>query len=165
IRNYPWINGFEVFHDEYLGNHYEILMMPRQWSFEVVEAALPCDAYPHGGFWYDYEGYWDRKKYANSVVGAYYANRLAACEYLAKIKRQASVVVFREVKPTYWAPCGVGVLREVTRNAFKRSTEKFGTLKEALSCINSRLRLSVDYFAEKSVILKESREQRSLVEF
>ena len=51
IRDYPWINDIMVFSDEYLGNHYEILLLPRSWSFEVIEAKANMD--PH--FWHDYE--------------------------------------------------------------------------------------------------------------
>lgn len=170
IKLYPWVNEFLVFSDEYIGNHYEILLIPRQLSFEVLEAKIP------GSVWnpnltsqtyitQDYENFFGRKDYADSVTGAYYANRLAAAEYLCEIKRQASVLVLRECKPEYWAPLGVGILREVTRSAFRKKPKKFTTLNESLSDIQTRLQLPIKEFIEKSRLLKEYRKQSTLRQF
>ncbi|MEK6812610.1 MAG: hypothetical protein AABX86_00680, partial [Nanoarchaeota archaeon] len=146
IRDYPWIDAYQVFSASYLGNHYEILLLPRHWSFEVIEHSLAGPACPQGGWWTDYEGCWNRKMYAGSVVGAYYANRLAVTEYLTKIQRQASVLIFREVSPEYWAPCGVGILREATRHAFTQLGRSFSTLQEALQDIQTRLKQPIINF-------------------
>src|SRR3989344_4790049 len=72
IRLYPEIANIEVFNAEYLGNHYEFLLLPDKFSFEVIEISLKSM-----GVWQDYEGFFGRKKYADSVTGAYYVNRLA----------------------------------------------------------------------------------------
>ncbi len=165
IRQYSWIDNYYVFNASYLGNHYEILLMPRHWGFEVIEHSLPGQTYPQGGWWADYEGFWNRKTYASSVVGAYYANRLAVAEYLTRIKRQASVLIFREVSQEYWAPCGVGILREATRHAFTKEPAVFDNLNEALQDIQARLKENVNTYAEKSKLLKEKMEQRTLMEF
>jgi len=165
IRQHSWVDSYQVFYASYLGNHYEILLLPRHWSFEVVEHSLPSQAYPHGGWWADYEGFWNRKTYADSVVGAYYANRLAVAEYLTGIKRQASVLIFREVSPEYWAPCGVGILREATRHALAQQPKAFSTLQEALQDIQTRLKEPVQSYTKQSRLLKEKQEQRMLIEF
>jgi len=157
IKTFPIISDYIVFHDEYLGNHYEILLIPSVWGFEVIEMDSIFNV------WQDYENYFGKKGYASSVTGAYYANRLGACEYLAKIKRQASVLVLREIKDAYWAPCGVGILREVTRSAFNNKPQAFITEKEALTDIQNRIKSPL-YFS-KSRILNEKKEQLLLNKF
>jgi len=149
VRYYSLLSGIEVFHSEYLGNHYEFLLLPEKYSFEVIEISMK-----NFGVWQDYEGFFPRKKYADNVTGAYYANRLALMEYLDKIKRQAQCVVFREIRPEYYAPMGVGILREASREAFKGKGERFESVGRALGAINGRLRMGVGMFKDKSWILK-----------
>jgi hypothetical protein len=167
IRFFPEISEFMLFHAEYLGNHYEILLMPDKFAFEVLEAKMP------GSVWnpnqksklfiaQDYEGFHGRKKYADNVTGAYYANLLALSEYLTKVKRQACCLVMRECRPEYYAPCGVGILREASRQAFKNKPERFATIKEALQTAQKRLRLPVSIFTEKSWLVKEFGRQTRL---
>lgn len=160
IKDFSLINEYLVFNAEYLGNHYEFLLLPEKWSFEVIEISLK-----NLGVWQDYESFFPRKTYADSVTGAYYANRLAITEYLEKIKRQASCIVFREVRQEYTAPLGVGVLRQTSREAFSNFPRKFSTIKEALSDIQQRLKLHIDNFTFKSIILKNHGEQKKLSQF
>ena len=67
---------------------------------------------------HNYEGPKGRTEYAEETAGAYYAARLGALEYLNDIKRNAKVLIVRDVTPDYWAPLGVWVIRETVRNAF-----------------------------------------------
>ena len=168
IRYFPLVNEYQVFSDEYLGNHYEILFIPRFWSFEVLEAKTPGSIWNISGtetyLMQDYEGFYDRKDYAESVTGGYYSPRLAVAEYLNQKRRQASVLVLREVKPTYNAPCGVGILRETTRAAFKKPSRNFNTLKEALDDMQTRFTVPIRIFTERSQLLKEL-EQKTLSAF
>lgn len=167
IRYYNEINEILLFNEEYLGNHYEILLLPGNFSFEVIEAEIKNNFgnFSNIKFWQDYEYFHGRKDYANEVVGAYYANRLALCEYLEKIKRQATAIFFREIKPEYYLPLGVGILREACRGAFSREPEKFNNLNEAFEKIQERLILNVNLFKEKSVILKGYGKQKKLYDF
>ena len=116
-------------------------------------------------FWRDYENVQGRKGYAESVTGAYYANRLAVVEYLRKVKRQAGVLVLREVRPEYYAPLGVGILREVSRNAFRKEPEVFESVTDALKHVQRRLKVPVAEFASRSVLLRERRTQTKLSKF
>jgi len=161
IKLFPEISEFQVFHAEYLGNHYEFLLLPDTYSFEVIEISLQYK----GGTWTDYESIFKRKKYASDVTGAYYVNRLALTEYLEKIKRQAQCLVIREIRPEYYAPCGVGILRETSRAAFQSKPEKFNTLKEALTKIQTRLRQPIENYTKKSWLLNQQRTQTKLNEF
>jgi hypothetical protein len=88
--------------------------------------------------------------------------RLALCEYLEKIKKQAYCIVFREERPEYYAPLGVGILRELAREAFSKQPEKFNTLEEALHQSQTRLKLPIEVFTNKSVLLKEFGKQTKL---
>ncbi|MCX6748556.1 MAG: hypothetical protein NT076_03045 [Candidatus Pacearchaeota archaeon] len=95
-------------------------------------------------------------------TGAYYTARLAACEYLARIKKQASVLVLREERPEYWAPLGVGILRELSRNAFNQQPEKPESIKQAFQIMGSRLKLDVNLFRQQSWLLKNYKKQVKL---
>lgn len=169
VRDFQQISEFWLFNSEYLGNHYEILLLPQAYSFEVIEAKMPGSVWnPQSSRVFvmqDYESYYGRKDYASEVTGAYYANRLALAEYLLQIKRQASCLVMREVRDEYWAPCGVGILREASRDAFSRRPEKFQGLDEALEAAGKRIKLPVPTFTKKSRLLSELKKQKRLDDF
>ncbi len=166
IKYYPEINKIQLFHGDYVGNHYEFLLLPDKFSFEVIEA------YMSGSIWnsfssnicfaQDFERFSKRKKYASNVTGAYYTARLAVCEYLEKIKRQAYIIIFREERPEYNAPLGVGILRQLARKAFKQKPEKFDSVQQALSQMKSRMIIPINEFIKKSILLKEYKQQTRL---
>ncbi len=168
IRYFPLIDGHLVFSGEYVGNHYEIILIPRFWSYEVIEAKISGSVWnpfsQNNLFMQDYEGFFDRKDYAEEVAGGYYSPRLAVAEYLTRVKKQASCLVLRESRPEYNAPLGVGILRETTRAAFKKSPRKFDTLNNALKDIQTRLTLPISSFVGKSKLIKEL-EQKTLGEY
>lgn len=157
IKQYKEISNFELFTAEYLGNHYEILLLPEKFSFEVIEINSS-----NLGSWQDYETFFPRKNYAESVTGAYYANRLALCEYLEKQQRQASCLIFREIGEEYTQSMGVGILRQLSREAFTKPAEKFSLLSEALARIQSRIKLPLSTFTDKSYIIKNYGKQKRL---
>jgi hypothetical protein len=173
IKTYKELNEILVFSDEYNGNHYEILLLPGEFKFEVIEAEVPHINDPCKenlmketiGFWKDYEGFYGRKDYASSVTGAYYANRIGLCEYLEKIKKQATVIFFRQVSEDYYAPLGVGILREITRKAFLSNPEKFSSVDEALQKIDSRMLIPIKKYSEISWTLANYGKQKKLWEF
>jgi hypothetical protein len=159
IRYLPELNEIQVHTSEYLGNHYEFILLPGQWNFEVIEKGLT------GGEWQDHETFFPRKQYAYSVTGAYYANRLAVCEYLEKIKHQATVLVFREIRPEYNTPLGVGILREASRQAFLNRPQKYATMQDAFNSIQNRLKQPITNYTNKSEILKDYGKQKTLKNF
>lgn len=166
IRFYQEISEIQVFHGYYVGNHYEFLLLPDKFSFEVLEAYIP------GSVWnpfsqsiklsQDYEGFSSRKTYASNVTGAYYTARLCLSEYLTRIKKQASCVIFREERPEYYAPLGVGILRELGREAFQSKPETFPTIQEALTTMQSRMKLPISLFRDKSWLLANYKKQTRL---
>lgn len=160
IRYYKELDEFLLFHAEYVGNHYEILLMPGNFSFEIVEADIKFSK--EVNFWHDYESFHGRKGYAKEVVGGYYVARLAVCEYLEKIKRQANILVLREITNDYYAHLGVGILRETCRDAFNKIPDKPASLNESFEKMQERLNLNVEVFKEKSINLKNYGKQKKL---
>lgn len=94
----------------------------------------------------DHESFFGRKTYAKNVIGAYYADRLSCVEYLMRIRKQAKVVVFHEEREEYYAPLGVGIIRESLRRAFEREPKKFSNIKEALGEIKNNLKLDFNKY-------------------
>ena len=91
--------------------------------------------------------------------------RLPLTEHLMKIKRQATVLAFREILPEYYAPLGVGVVRETARRAFQNSPRYFDTVEDALRDINTRTKTPTETIREKSWVLDNYGKQKSLKEF
>jgi len=165
IKYYPEINEITLFHDEYNGNHYEFLLLPGNFSFEVIEAEAPGNVWNPSDkleFTQDYESFFGRKEYARNVTGAYYANRLSVCEFFEKIKKQAQVIVMREIREEYYAPLGVGILRELVRRAFSHTPEKPSTIEEAFYFISSRMKIPAEKFKSISITLKDYGKQKKL---
>ncbi|MAF36602.1 hypothetical protein CL622_05800 [archaeon] len=160
VKTNPILDHFAVFTGEYVGNTYVILLFPSTWSFEVLELKLGTNH-----VWRDYESFFPRKKYANSVTGAYYANRVAVTEYLQKKKMQASALVLREIDDRYYAPLGVGILRELTRSLFKQPPKIFVTKQEAFNYVQTLLRVPLQTFTKMSQLIKEKQTQRPLSSF
>lgn len=170
IRDYPQIGEYQLFSNTYLGNHYEILMMPRQWSYELIECKFPGSVWNPNqsgriSIFSDYESAYPRKYYADNTVGGYYAVRLAVCEYLSKIRRQASVFVLREVMPEYFAPLGVWVCRETARHAFDSKPMLFDSMDSALSEMKNRIKVPWKDITARSKLLREIKIQRTLREY
>ena len=160
IKFYQELSEIQLFNSNYLGNHYHFLLLPSMFSFEVIEISLG-----KGGVWQDYESNFSRKKYASSVTGAYYANRLALVEYLEKIKRQCACLVIREIRPEYNVPLGVGILRETSRESFAKTPQIFNTLKEAFNAIQNNLKQPIENYLSRSQLLKNYGKQSRLTEF
>ena len=161
IKNYNLISDFMVFSNTYLYNHFEILLLPERWRFEMFEAWAPNTlwtlSYDTYAINVEREGYRGRSSYALSEGGGYYASRFAVAEALNKLKRQAGVIVFREIYDGYIMPVGVWEVRENIRKAFEKKPRKFTTLKEALEDIRSRLRIPLEEYLKRSNFLLQQK--------
>lgn len=165
IKYYQTTDNVQVFFNDYLGNHFTVLLFPRAWSFELMETYFP------GSVWAfnsqesttvsDYESFFGRKTYASNTGGAYYAIRLAVLEYLEKIRRQASALVLREVRKDYYAPLGVWVTRETVRGAFKQKPFEADTTEQALQETGKRMLAP----AHESRLLREIKTQKNLRDY
>lgn len=169
IKSYSIIDSFKLFHSDYLDNNFWILLLPAPWGFEQLEAWLP------GGVWTaqakdvqimgDYEGNKGIKGYPTETEGAYFASRLAATEYLEKEKKQAAVIIFREVGMGYAVPLGSWVILENVRHAFTEKSFEFSTNALALDFLSKKLKIPINRYKEKSVLLSEFIHQKRLFDF
>lgn len=159
IKNFDTISNFLVGSAEYMSNHFEVLLMPGNWEFENFEAWAPGTVWSKGlsepQVVEDYESNGGKKGYSVQG-GGYYASRYAATEALVKMRKQAKVVVFREIYEGYQIPLGVWVVRETAVRAYK-DFKPFSTLNEALSEISSRIRLPISAYKKQSKILPQTR--------
>ncbi len=162
VRRLPEMDCWEVYHHEYLDNDYHVILFPRKWAFEQVEAY--SDSVWGSGVASDHELYYGRKSYASSVTGAYYAARLAVAEKLVEKGRQAAALVVRTVGKGYFAPLGVWQVRENVRSALQERPVRFSSEKAALSHLSSRSRLGARAVSE-SALLRGWRRQPTLQSF
>lgn len=157
VRGFRVLDSYRVFKFKKSRNLFISVLLPLELSFEWFEAWFPFTV------WNSkkdvlIEGDWefkDKKNYAK-VGGCYYAARLAALEYLKEIKRQAAVLMWREVYEGFRIPVGVWFVREMLRAMFKGKHEEFDDLKEALDFALANSRIGRKWL-EKSRILKQKR--------
>ncbi|ADB57286.1 Nre family DNA repair protein [Archaeoglobus profundus] len=153
IVNYKPIDRYEVYRAEFLGNVYTILMIPSAYAFELLEVWLPKSLFGFSGVLRDYE-FFKKRGYANETLGAYYSARLSVLEFLRKKRRQAKVVVFREVTEEYYAPIGSWQIRVGVRKALKNKVGTFDDLSSALSFLRNLLRHRLEDYLRRDVVLK-----------
>jgi len=141
IQDMPPINEYLLFSGERLGNHFEVLLAPGTFTYELIEIWLPRSVWSGEVAWIgaDREGPGPKKGYSD-LAGGYYAARLALLERLAEMRRQASALMVREISEKYWAPLGVWVVREAAREALRNPPKKFESLEAALADMETRLR-------------------------
>ena len=167
IRNYPTIENYRLFYDNYLGNHYFILLLPNLFSYELFEYGISYGNLT--GEWTDFEDYFGRKNYASNSVGGYYAVRLSILEYLKKIKKQGSDLFIRYETEEYWANLGVWVTRNCSRRAMDNKPLSFYSRENALdfmkNFIFNKMKQDVVPIMKKSKLLNQIREQKALKEF
>lgn len=163
IKDFPWISELQLFSGTHFGNHFEVLFLPRAYSFELIEIWLPKAVWSGESSWIgeDNEDF-DGKKGYSPLAGGYYAARLPALEYLTEIKRQASVFVLREITPAYWAPLGVWVVREGMRNALRNPPKKFDSLQAAISDLEGRVLTQKAEWLPQAKALSDFRFQTTL---
>jgi len=171
IRDYKWLENYELFFGEFMGNQYLIMLFPNVWSYELFELYFPGSSWNPGTeikASTDFEWFSGRKTYASNCVGGYYASRLPILEYLNSIKRQASVLVIRLETPTYWAGLGVWVVRESVRKALQKNM-KFNSREELIDTVNKIAKIKYDFEPEQilnqSKLLERIKTERKLGEW
>jgi len=119
LRNNEIIDNYLIFHGNYLGNIFTIMLLPRFWSYELFEMWMPGAIFSgkQTQVMTDDEGFNGRKKYASNTGGGYYASRLPITEWLMTKGLQASVLVIRQITKDYYMPLGVWVVREAVKKS------------------------------------------------
>ncbi len=169
VKDFQQINEYRLYESHFLDNHFYVLLLPREWAFDILEAYRP------GSFWAqemkevhmscDYEFYDGRKDYAENVAGGYYAARLSVLERLDEIRKQAASVVFREIGPGYQQSLGVWQVLENTRNAMKHEPQLFESLDIALKVLESKLTVPMSQWKKNSKLLDRVQNQRRISDF
>lgn len=165
IKTFQELSEILVYHVSYLGNHFEILLIPGPYYLEWIEAWHPRSVWVKVGepeIFVNYEGPNGRARYMD---GGYYAARLSILENLYSIRKQASVLIIREILPEYYAPVGNWHIRESVKNAFKRKPERPKTIDEALMFISKRIKTKIDKILFRSKLLKLIKTQKKLIEY
>jgi hypothetical protein len=160
ISRYPPLDEYRVFYGEVFGNRIACILVPGDWRYEMIEV------WGRNTLWAgeeevivaDREG---MKKIGYSPIsGAYYSARLAACEYLKGIRRNARVIIVRHITSEYWAPLGTWVVREATHKAMAAQPVACETLEGAIQQASALLGFSS--WREHSTLIPEIRTQRTL---
>jgi hypothetical protein len=168
IKEYPLLNNYEVYESDYIGNRFEILLVPDAWAYQAWEAWYPRTLWnpdeEQVAIVSDWEPYNGRSTYA-SMGGCYYSGKLAVLEHLEKTKHQAMVFIFRETYPDYLLPVGVWQVRENVRNAMRQEPKIYETLDCALARVMRRLTIPKKKWVETGPLLKNILTQKKLTEF
>lgn len=149
VRDLPTIDKPRVHTARHFGNRFQILLLPRIWSFENVE--VWCG----GSFWVggrgaepdaagvaapavervaasDFEDHTGRTAYASNTTGGYYATRIPILDHMIATGKQATAVALREITDEYTTPLGVWVVRETARRAMAAPPLEFEDMDSAL---------------------------------
>lgn len=153
VKVYDVIDSYQVFEFKAFNNVFFILFIPAYWQYEFLEAFIRVLGNEEVIF-SDFESNMGRKEYSQ-IGGCYYSVRLATLEKLEEMKKQASVIIFRESYPGY-IPTGVWLTRETVREAFRKRPTIFSDLDSALNYISGKLWLPFSKYKEKSVLLRQS---------
>lgn len=172
IRDYKWLEDYQLFFGEFMGNQFLILLFPNVWSYELFELYYPGSSWNPGEEMKastDSEGFFGRSSYASNCAGGYYASRFPIIEYLNSIKRQAGVLVIRLETPSYWASLGVWVVRESVRKSIEKGFMKFSSKEEFLEGVEKIGKIKYGFdpklIYKKSVLLKSYGTQKNLNEW
>lgn len=152
----PPINEIRLYTYVKSGNLFIAILLPTHWMFEWIEAWFPGSTWNMFGGEVVVEGDWEltsrREKYP-SIGGCYYASRLAAAECLSRLGRQAGVVLYREIYPSFNIPIGVWFVREMVRATLSRPYRVYSKLSDLLSDLRSITKVPVEQIVENSRIL------------
>jgi len=176
IKKFPEINDYQIFEATYLDNHFKILLFPGKFIYEMNEVWAPNTLWNislYGNnrnlkpqIMTDFEFYRGRKNYASNITGAYYAARKSVCEYLYSIKRQARVLIFREVSGGYVVPLGVWVIRETVNNAmFTTDPIKLDNFNDSLDKMAENFMVDFKYWKKSSKLINFIKTQKTIDNF
>ncbi len=167
IKAYPTIDEFRVYYCESLDIRWAVLMIPHEWSYELIEAWYPETLWnpaPSIVIFSDHENNEGKKEYSR-IGGCFYSGRLASSELLRREKRQASVVIMRETHPGYVLPLGVWVTRNAIRECLASEPAKFDNLNTALKFASGKLSITMDRWLQNSAVLRKAMHQKKLGSF
>jgi DNA repair protein NreA len=164
VKELPELDEILLYSLTALDNRWRIAFLPGTYRYESIETWYPNTVWNPSDrvvIMGDHEGYHGRTTYA-SIGGCYYAARLATAEALARLGRQAGVVVLREVHPGEILPLGVWNVREHVRLALRQPPERLSGLGELSERIRSGFAIPLERWLTASAVLHDARTQRRL---
>ncbi|MGC9153137.1 MAG: Nre family DNA repair protein [Vulcanisaeta sp.] len=165
VRDYPLINEYRVYVRKIRDNTFIGILAPHTWLYEWAEAWWPGSTWNLWGgdvvIELDYEGYWGRDDYP-SIGGCYYAARIAVLEALSSMRRQAAVILWREIYPGFNLPIGVWWVRENVRAMFKGPYEKFNNIQDALNYVSRFLKIPISTWISRSYVIRRLMKQQGI---
>jgi len=174
VREFDENDKYLVYENEFLHNHFFIVFLPGKWEYEQFE----CWPDPQGtrspsdgtspksnlnwnilefGFNQEYETFYGRTAYAENQAGGYYAARIGIVEHLIEEKKQAKVVVFREIYDEYSVPVGVWQVRENVSHALFKKPKEFQSEQEIKNYLKKAMKSNLDNYLKVSKILGQKR--------
>ncbi|MCS7141870.1 MAG: Nre family DNA repair protein [Candidatus Nitrosocaldus sp.] len=162
VKGMPSVDEYIVYARDVSMNRFVCIVMPGTWEFEWVEAWFPYTTWNMLGYGAgiemvgDHEGYRGRKDYA-IVGGCYYSARLAVAEHLLALRRQARVLMLREIYPGFNIPVGVWFVRENVRAMLRGRGARFSSMDGALSHAMGMLRIPLRRWRESCHMLRYMR--------
>ena len=168
VHAFPLINEIRVYEAIGFDDRFLVVMIPRPWRYELIEAWYPNTLWNPLGrdivMFGDHEGFDGRTTYA-SIGGCYYAARLAVGEALNRERRQAATVILRETHPGYIMPVGVWNVREHVREALRRPPQRFPSMAATLAYLQTRLDIPMARYLHTSEVLQYVLHQRTFDDF
>jgi len=168
VKEFNTIDCYMIYYFRNLGNIFIAILIPDRWSFEWIEAWFPGTVWNVSGekasIMGDFEAYNGRSTYA-SVGGCYYSARLALTEKLESMRKQATVIIFREIHPEYILPIGVWNVRESLREALRTPPFYFDNLQDSLNFAQSKLTIPIERWIQNSGLLKDALFQKKITDF
>lgn len=156
IKHMESVDKYLAFARKVNGNLFLAIFPPSTWKYEWGESWFPGSAWNWFGrqpqVEIDYESYWGRKDYPG-IGGCYYASRIAAAEFLTRIRRQSAPLLWREIYPGFNLPVGVWFVRENLREMFKQKPVVCETLEDALKYISGYMKVPLSKWVEKSGVI------------
>ncbi|MEM0094987.1 MAG: Nre family DNA repair protein [Candidatus Micrarchaeaceae archaeon] len=168
VKSYEPIDYIAAYENDALDNRWLIMMLPGIWSYELIEAWYPRTAWNASSeriaIYSSHEFFGGRTTYAE-IGGCYYAARLATSELLKRIRRQATVVILREIHEGYIMPVGVWNVREHVREALKKKPLIFESMKSLFDHVKKRMAIPVEAWVQNSAMLQYILRQRKLTDY
>ncbi len=168
IKELEPVDAIYAFYNNALDNRWLIFFIPGNWQYESIEAWYPHTIWNQGSsnisIYSSYEPFTGRKTYAE-IGGCYYAARLAVSEKLSAMKKQAIVLILREVHEGYLMPVGVWNVREHVRQTLQAKPEVLSTFNDMLNMVKSRLAIDPKTWILNSTLLKLMLMQKRLSEY
>jgi hypothetical protein len=86
-------------------------------------------------------------------------------EYLVNYKKQAAVIVMREIGEGYKVPLGNWVCGETVAAAMRLKPLNFSNIELALNFISKKLRVPINLWKKESKLLEFFKKQKNLFDY